>query len=47
MRHFTRFRARSERPLDTAANAKARGLIAPVLGAEREAIIRRVNDPST
>jgi len=45
--HFTRFPpGTKERPLDTAGvNAKARGLIAPVLGAERaEAIIRRVND---
>jgi 2-methylcitrate dehydratase PrpD len=45
--HFTKFPpGTKERPLDTAGvNAKARGLIAPVVGAERaETIIRRVND---
>jgi 2-methylcitrate dehydratase PrpD len=45
--HFTKYPpGTKESPLDTAAvNAKARSLIAPVLGAERaDAIIRRVND---
>ncbi len=44
--HFTRHApGTKENPLDTeGVNAKARGLMAPVLGAERtEAIIRRVN----
>ncbi len=44
--HFTRHApGTKENPLDTeAVNAKVRGLMAPVLGAERtEAVIRRVN----
>jgi 2-methylcitrate dehydratase PrpD len=44
--HFTRYPpGTKENPLDTErVNEKARGLMAPVLGAERaEAIIRRVN----
>ena len=44
--HFTRYPpGTKENPLDTeAVNEKARGLMAPVLGADRaEAIIRRVN----
>jgi 2-methylcitrate dehydratase PrpD len=45
--HFTKYPpGTKESPLDTAAvNAKARSLIAPVLGAERaETLVRRVND---
>lgn len=44
--HFTRHPpGTKENPLDTdGVNAKARGLMAPVLGAERtDAVIRRVN----
>ena len=48
--HFTRHApGTTENPLDTeAVNAKARGLMAPILGAQKtEAIIERVNAVET